>query len=54
MKKRSEWFDGLPEPYKTQAIDNTNNQNPLGVAPIIMTKHCLSISTALSGAFSWG
>ena len=45
MKKVKDWFEELPEPYRTQAIENSTKEE----------LNCIeeSLTNALSGSFFW-
>lgn len=45
MKTIKTWLNKLDEPYKTEAIINTQN--------VLLSIKSESLSAALSGAFSW-
>ena len=45
MKTIREWLEELPEPYRTQAINNTSES-------VLMVEE-ESLSEAVTGAFSW-
>ena len=45
MKTIKEWLEELPEPYRTQAINNTSEQNSLKLKS--------SLSDAIYSAFAW-
>lgn len=47
-KTRLQWFNTLPEPYKTQAINNTIQQNE----DLLEEKDNI-LTFALSGGFAW-
>lgn len=48
MKTIREWLEELPEPYRTQALENVNEHDP----QIIDTSE-QTAKKALSGAFVW-
>ena len=45
MKTIREWLEELPEPYRTQAIDNTSESD------LMIEEE--SLADAVIGAFSW-
>lgn len=45
MKTIREWIEELPEPYRTQAIDNTSES--------VLTVEEQSLYEAVIGAFNW-
>jgi len=47
-KTIAEWFEELPEPYKTKALDNVMSQNS-----VTLVSSDTSLSDALVGAFDW-
>lgn len=52
MKTIKEWLEELPEPYRTQAIDNMNQATERhGLRVDLIEEE--SLSKALCGAFSW-
>lgn len=48
MKTIKEWLETLPEPYRTEAIENATNEGSIR----FRTKH-KSLSEALGSAFTW-
>lgn len=46
MKSVKQWFEALPEPYKTQALNNTQQHR--------VTRETTALSGAVMIAFEWG
>jgi hypothetical protein len=59
MKTRKDFFEELPEPYRTQAINNTNEQAKITNSLTIdrrydgLTQEAKSLEQALGGGFRW-
>jgi hypothetical protein len=49
QKTIKEWLETLPEPYRTQALENTKD-----LAPNRLTEYTSSLPDALFCAFAWG
>ena len=49
MKTIEQWFNELPEPYRSQALENTLNQ----FGKKRLKVHKLNIREALSSGFIW-
>lgn len=54
MKTIEQWFNELPEPYRSQALENTLNLNGEKITgEEILKVHEPNIRQALSSAFIW-
>lgn len=52
MRSALEWFQTLPEPYQSQAIENARNRGRrFGEDRLSVMKECLA--SAISGSFAW-
>lgn len=49
-KTIEQWFNELPEPYRSQALENTLNLS----GKVMLKIYIPSIKFALMGAFDWG
>lgn len=55
MKTIREWLEELPEPYRTQAIENYNNQEcNFNLRFGLKEQEHNSLKDALFSAFAWG
>lgn len=50
MKTIREWLEELPEPYRTQALENVNEHDPKIIDELPSEQ---TAKKALSGAFVW-